>query len=83
MAAKKQAIKIKSHILRPKHSKLNQKQKKELLDSLGITIRDLPKISIGDAALAEMDIASGDIIKIERDSPTAGRTIYYRGVIGE
>ena len=81
--AKKSSFDVKTHILVPKHSKLNQKETKQLFDKLQITIRDLPRISVKDPAIAALDVQVGDIIKVERNSPTAGKAVYYRGVVNE
>ena len=78
--AKKEAIK---HVLIPKHKKVSEKEKKDILDKYGITLNELPAIHKSDPALADLDLEPGDVIKIERDSPTAGKTIFYRGVTGE
>ena len=72
---------VSNHILVPKHVKCSETEKKALLKKYDITISDLPKISINDAAVCDMDLNPGDIIKITRDSPTAGTTIFYRVVI--
>lgn len=74
----KQAV---QHVLIPKHKKISDKEKKELLDNYKITINELPVILKSDIALIGMELQAGDVVKIERDSPTAGKTIFYRGVI--
>ena len=79
MASKKQEI----NELVPEHSKLSDKDAKELLKQYNITIREIPKILISDAALANLDVKEGDIIKINRKSRTAGETVFFRGVIKE
>ena len=71
------------HILVPKHKKLSEKEKKDILEKYHITENELPTIMKSDPALAGMDVEVGDVIMIERSSPTAGRTVFYRGVIGE
>jgi len=68
------------HILIPKHTKLSDKEKKALLEKYQITVNDLPSIRADDTALVEIGVEEGDIIKVERDSPTAGNTVFYRGV---
>lgn len=65
----------------PKHKKLNEKEKNELLEKYKITLKDLPRISIKDPALKELDVAIEDIIKIERPSATSKTTIFYRRVV--
>ncbi|MBU2560825.1 MAG: DNA-directed RNA polymerase subunit H [Nanoarchaeota archaeon] len=76
----KQAI---QHVLIPKHKKLSEKEKKDLLDQYKITINELPSILKSDPALAGMDLQAGDVVKVERNSPTAGKTVFYRGVADE
>jgi len=44
-------------------------------------LKDLPKISLSDAALYNLDVKAGDLIKIARESATAGKSIFYRVVI--
>jgi len=53
------------HTLKPKHSKLNEKETEEFLLKLNISKAQLPKILSTDTALPE-DCIVGDIIKIER-----------------
>lgn len=74
---------ISKHILVPKHSKLSEKERKALFEAYNIEFKDIPKISIKDQAILHLDVKQGDIIKIERNSPTAGVTYFYRGVINE
>lgn len=69
------------HALIPKHKKISDKEKKDLLDRYTITQNDLPFIFKSDPALIGLDVEAGDVVKIERLSPTAGRTYFYRGVI--
>ena len=72
---------IKNHVLVPKHEKCSESEKKQLLQQYKADIKDLPKINIQDAALYNIDVKPGDIIKITRRSPTAGESIFYRVVI--
>ncbi len=69
------------HDLVPKHVKLSEKEKKELLESYKITIVQLPKIHEGDPAIAKLNAKPGDVIKIIRLSATSKESIFYRGVI--
>jgi DNA-directed RNA polymerase subunit H len=77
----KKKIEIKEHVLMPKHTKLNDKEKKELLEKYGISIKSLPKIKRNDQAIIALETKSGDVIKIERKSLTAGTAVYYRSVV--
>ena len=74
---------IQKHFLVPKHSKLSEKDKKALLEKYAITLKELPHISKKDSAITQLDVKPGDIIKIERKSHTAGKSIYYRSVVNE
>ncbi|MGV8168759.1 MAG: DNA-directed RNA polymerase subunit H [Candidatus Nanoarchaeia archaeon] len=74
---------IVDHLLVPAHSKLSEKEAQELLKAHNITIKQLPKIYIDDPAIRHLDVKENDIIKIIRYSPTAGKTVFYRGVIDE
>ncbi|HII72561.1 TPA: DNA-directed RNA polymerase subunit H [Candidatus Woesearchaeota archaeon] len=74
----KEAIK---HALIPKHTKLSDKEKEKVLEEYQITVNELPSILLSDAALRGLDAQEGDVIKIERESPTAGTATFYRGVI--
>ena len=65
----------------PEHSKLNDKDKKKLLEKYNITLQNLPKILNTDAALQTLKVKPGDVIKIIRKSSTAGTSIFYRCVI--
>ncbi len=77
--AKKQ-IDVTGHVLIPKHSKISDKEKKELFDAYHIQVMDLPRISIHDPVLLNLDVKPGDVVKIERISSTAKQTAFFRGV---
>ncbi len=53
------------HTLQPKHTKLNDKELKEILAKYNLSLSQLPKIKLGDPALQE-GCQHGDVIKIER-----------------
>jgi len=77
----KEKFNVHEHILVPKHTKLSDKEHKELFERYNITENELPAIMIKDPALANLDVEPGDIIKIQRPSPTAKSTLFYRRVI--
>jgi len=72
---------ISKHMLVPKHVKLSEKDKKELLEKYDITLRELPKILKKDPAIKDLNLKNGDVVKIIRKSQTAGEFVFYRGVI--
>lgn len=73
-------VDITKHLLVPKHSKISEVEQKKLLEKYSITTRLLPKILKSDPAIAKLGAKVGEIIKIERDSKTAGKIYYYRVV---
>ncbi|MBR9682133.1 MAG: DNA-directed RNA polymerase subunit H [Candidatus Aenigmarchaeota archaeon] len=74
-------VNILKHFLVPEHVILSDEEKKELLERLNIKLEQLPKLSHKDAVVKAIDAVERDVIKITRDSPTAGVTTYYRLVI--
>lgn len=74
-------IEVTKHALVPEHQKLNEKEKKELLDKYRVSLKELPKISKKDPAIQGLGAKEGDVIKIIRKSPTAGEAYFYRCVI--
>lgn len=73
-------LEVDKHQLVPKHILLAEREKEELLQKYGITLRQLPRISLEDAAIKEMNPKIGDVVKIVRKSVTAGESEYYRVV---
>ena len=74
----KKTIDITSHKLVPKHEKLDEQESLEVLKRYNISKRQLPSILRKDAAIKHLNVKKGDIIKICRDSPTIGKSIFYR-----
>jgi DNA-directed RNA polymerase subunit H (RpoH/RPB5) len=72
---------VTKHTLVPKHSKLSDKEKKEILEKYLISFQELPKILKNDPALKNTSVKAGDIVRIERDDVIAGQNSYFRGVI--
>ena len=75
------SVDITAHILVPKHSKLTVEEMNDVLTRLNITVHQLPKILKSDPAIRHLPIEVGDVIQIERVSPTTGKALYYRAVI--
>ncbi|MBT4447034.1 DNA-directed RNA polymerase subunit H [archaeon] len=72
-----------NHSFIPEHTLLNDKQKAEILASYHISIRELPKILATDAAVKDLEPNQGDIVKITRESRSAGVSTYYRVIINK
>lgn len=85
MAKKKkktsEKLEIMNHVLVPKHEKCSETEKKNILQKYNTEIKDFPKININDAALYNLDVKPGDLIKISRNGYTAGKSFFYRVVI--
>ncbi len=77
------AIQIQDHALVPKHEILTNKKSENLLEKHNISKGQLPKIFLNDPAIKKINAKPGDIIKITRKSPTAGKAIVHKVVIKE
>jgi DNA-directed RNA polymerase subunit H len=76
-------VNLEKNTLVPKHEILEEADAEEVLESFKVTLDELPKIKKSDAALKDVPVKVGDIIKITRKSPTAGESLYYRVVIDD
>ncbi|MEK6861044.1 MAG: DNA-directed RNA polymerase subunit H [Nanoarchaeota archaeon] len=74
-------IKIEDHFLVPKHVIMTEKEVEELLIKYNISKKQIPQIRVKDPTLKNLDVKSGDIIKITRKSPVQGKSIFFRVVI--
>jgi DNA-directed RNA polymerase subunit H len=74
-------LEIDKHELVPKHILLAEREKEELLQKYGISLRQLPRISVEDPAVKDLNVKIGDVVKIIRKSPTAGESLYYRVIV--
>ncbi len=74
-------FRLQDHILVPKHEVLSQEEAEELLRVLGISKEQLPKIKATDPIVKEIGAKPGDIVKITRESLTAGKSVFYRLVV--
>lgn len=76
-----QELKVMDHLLVPKHEILNEKEVKKVSVQYSATPDQFPYIQISDPALRELEPKVGNLVKITRQSQTAGETIYYRFVV--
>jgi len=69
------------HYLVPEHVLIKKEKVAELMAELGIKKDSLPKIAKLDAGIKLLKPETGDVVKIVRDSLTAGQAVYYRRVV--
>ncbi len=69
------------HNMVPEHILLTEEEIKKLLTKYRISKGQLPKIKTSDPVCKEIDAKAGDVIKVVRDSLTAGKSLSYRLVI--
>jgi DNA-directed RNA polymerase subunit H len=78
---KEMKMKLQDHMLVPKHELLSKEEAEEVLKVLNVRKEQLPKIRADDPIAKEIGAKPGDIVRIVRDSPTAGKSVVYRLVI--
>lgn len=69
------------HELVPKHEILTKEEVEEFLKRYRIKPYQIPRIKASDSAARMIGARPGDIIRIIRKSPTAGRSVAYRYVV--
>jgi DNA-directed RNA polymerase subunit H len=74
-------VDIMQHKFVPKHSILSEEEAKKVLKHYNIKPMQLPKILVSDPCAQIIGAQVGNILKIERKSPTAEVSYAYRVVI--
>ena len=69
------------HELVPKHEILTKEEVEELQKTYRIEPYQIPRIRSSDPAAKMIGAKPGDIVRITRNSPTAGRSVAYRYVV--
>ena len=78
-------VDIQQHDLVPKHEVISESEKELLQQNSDFDVNNLPKIKIDDPVVKELsknsEISAGDVLRITRNSKTAGEFVSYRIVI--
>jgi len=69
------------HVLVPKHEIVGAEERERLLTEYRVQPYQLPRLEASDPAAKAIDAKPGDIVRISRDSPTAGKYASYRYVV--
>ncbi len=72
---------VTKHVLVPKQAIISETEKKKLMQKYKLAGHELPRILKTDPAVAGLKPKEGDIIKISRESSTAGKAVFYRRVV--
>ncbi|MCW3977024.1 MAG: DNA-directed RNA polymerase subunit H [Candidatus Bathyarchaeota archaeon] len=69
------------HVLVPKHEIVKPDEREKLLHEYRVEPFQLPHLKASDPAVVAIGAKPGDIVRIIRDSPTAGKYVSYRHVV--
>lgn len=75
------SLNITKHKLVPKHEIMSKLEKDTFIKQNNFKLQNLPRILISDPIIKFIYGVKGDLIKITRQSETAGSTLYYRVVV--
>ncbi len=81
LASKRNPVLVPDHVYIPKHEIITKKEAEEVLKKFNCKPSELPLIFVNDPAIIVLGVKPGDMIKISRNSNTAGESIYYRYVV--
>lgn len=81
MVTKKNPILVPDHRYVPKHEIMTKEDARGVLEKFNCQPTELPLIFANDPAILGLGVKPGDMIKIIRDSATAGKSDYYRYVV--
>ena len=71
-------INIQEHMLVPKHEIMTEKEISEEFSDVDYDFKDLPKIRVDDPVVEEIGAKPGNVLRITRESQTAGVFVTYR-----
>jgi DNA-directed RNA polymerase subunit H len=75
-------IDIQNHKLVPKHEIMTEEEVSEEFSDVDYDFKDLPKIKSGDPVVEAIGAEPGNVLRITRESQTAGVFVTYRIVEG-
>lgn len=75
-------IDIQDHKLVPKHEIMTEEEISEEFSDVDYNFKDLPKIRADDPVVEEIGAEPGNVLRITRESQTAGVFVTYRIVEG-
>ena len=71
-------IDIQDHMLVPKHEIMTDEEISDEFSDVDYEIKDLPKIRANDPVVKAIGAEPGNVLRITRESQTAGEFITYR-----
>jgi len=81
LAFKRKPVLVPDHVYVPKHEIMTKKEAEEVLKKFNCKPTELPLIFVTDPAIMGLGVKPGDMIKITRNSATAGESLFYRYVV--
>jgi len=72
---------IMNHFLVPIHEIVSEEETAEIIKKMGNKKEKFPQILLSDPVIEELGAKKGDLIRITRETPTAGKSVYYRTVV--
>ncbi len=72
---------ILDHEMVPEHIIISEEEAELILKQYGITKGQLPKLKSSDPVAKQIGAKVDDVVKVIRNSPTAGRAVVYRMTI--
>lgn len=74
-------INIQDHMLVPKHEIMTEEEISDEFSTVDYDFKDLPKIKSTDPVVKAIDAKPGNVLRITRESQTAGVFVTYRIVV--
>jgi DNA-directed RNA polymerase subunit H len=69
------------HVLVPQHAITTPEEREKVLKEYRLLPYQLPRLKTSDPAAKAIGAKPGDVVKVTRDSPTAGKYVSYRYVV--